>query len=140
MKYKRAGDIVVVRLDEDERVIENLEKVCLKEKVKSGVILSAVGAMKKGTLIYRRGHKGDFTEHLEIVGNGNIGRFQDKLKIHLHIAGGNEKNVKAGHLVEGVVAFFCELVIQILHGFTMERKLDKGLLSKEVLNPFVLEP
>ena len=140
MEYKRAGDIIVIRLDEDERVIENLEKVCSKEKVMSGVILSAVGAMKKGTLIYRRGCQGDFHEHLEIIGSGNISRVGRKVKIHLHITGGNEKGVKAGHLIEGVVTVFCEIVIQVLRGFTMARKMDKSLLSQEVLNPYVLEP
>ncbi len=140
MKYKRAGDFIVIRFDEDERVIENLEKVCTKEKVTSGVILSAVGAMKKGTLIYRRGCQGDFNEHLEIIGSGNITKAEGKVKIHLHIAGGNDKGVKAGHLIEGVVTVFCEVVIQILRGFTMKREMDKSLLSQEVLNPYVLEP
>jgi predicted DNA-binding protein with PD1-like motif len=138
--YKRAGDFIVVRLDEDERVIENLEKVCSKEKVMGGVILSAVGALKKGTLIYKRGCQGDFDEHLEIIGNGNISKAEGKVKIHIHITGGNEKGVKAGHLIEGVVTVFCEVVIQILRGFTMGRKVDKSLLSQGVLNPYVLEP
>lgn len=140
MQYKRVGDLIVIRFDEDERVIENLEKVCSEEKVTSGVILSAVGAMKKGTLIYRRGCQGDFNEHLEIIGNGNISRAEGRVKIHLHITGGNEKGVKAGHLVEGVVTVFCEVVIQILRGFKMERRVDEELVSQKVLNPYVLKP
>jgi len=140
LKYKRAGDFIVVRLDENERIIENLEKVCSKEKVLSGVIMSAVGALKEGTLIYRRGCQGDFHEHLEIVGNGNISKADGKVKIHLHITGGNDKGVKAGHLIEGVVTVFCEVAIQILRGFSMERKIDESLLSQKVLNPYVLKP
>ena len=140
MRYKRAGDFIVIRLDENERIIENLEKVCSKEKVMSGVILSAVGALKEGTLIYRRGCQGDFHEHLEIVGNGNISKAVGKVKIHLHITGGNDKGVKAGHLIEGVVTVFCEVAIQILHGFSMDRKVDKCLVSQKVLNPYVLRP
>ena len=140
MRYKRAGDFIVIRLDENERIIENLEKVCSKEKVMSGVILSAVGALKEGTLIYRRGCQGDFHEHLEIVGNGNISKADGKVKIHLHITGGNDKGVKAGHLIEGVVTVFCEVAIQILRGFSMERKIDESLLSQKVLNPYVLKP
>jgi len=140
LKYKRAGDFTVIRLDENERIIENLEKVCSKEKVMSGIILSAVGALKEGTLIYRRGCQGDFCEHLEIIGNGNISKVNRKVKIHLHIAGGNEKGLKAGHLIEGVVTVFCEVAIQILRGFSMERKVDKKLVSQKVLNPYVLKP
>jgi hypothetical protein len=140
LEYKRAGDFIVVRLDENERIIENLEKVCSKEKVMSGVILSAVGALKEGTLVYRRGCQGDFHEHLEIIGNGNISKADGKVKIHLHITGGNEKGVKAGHLIEGVVTVFCEVAIQVLRGFSMERTIDKELVSQKVLNPYVLSP
>ena len=140
MRYKRVSDFIVIRLDENERIIENLEKVCSKEKVMSGVILSAVGALKEGTLIYRRGCQGDFHEHLEIIGNGNISKADGKVKIHLHITGGNDKGVKAGHLIEGVVTVFCEVAIQILRGFSMERKVDEGLVSQKVLNPYVLKP
>ena len=140
MKYKRAGDFIVARLDEDERIIENLEKVCSKEKVMSGVIISAVGALKEGTLIYKRGCQRDFHEHLEIIGNGNISKADKKVKIHLHITGGNDKGVKAGHLIEGVVTVFCEVAIQVLRGFSMERTIDKELVSQKVLNPYVLNP
>ena len=140
MKYKRAGDFIIVRLDENERIIENLGKICSKENVMSGVIMSAVGALKEGTLIYRRGCQIDFHEHLEIIGSGNISKADGKVKIHLHITGGNDKGVKAGHLIEGVVTIFCEVAIQVLRGFSMERTVDKELVSQKVLNPYVLSP
>ncbi len=140
MKYKRSEDFIVIRLDEDDKIIESLEKICGEEKVVSGVILSAVGAVKRGTLIYRRGCQGNFDEHLEIMGSGNITKIEDKVKIHLHVIGGNDKNVKAGHLIEGVVTVFCEIVVQVLRGFSMKRRTDKSLLKQKVLNPYVLEP
>ena len=130
----------MVRLDEDDRIIESLEKICTREKVNSGIILSAVGAVKSGTLIYRRGCQGDFDEHLEIIGSGNITKLKDGVKIHMHIMGGNEKAVRGGHLTEAVVTIFCEIVIRILSGFTMERNVDESLLKQKILNPYVLEP
>lgn len=140
MEYKRAGDFIVIRLDEGERVIKNLKKICFREDVSSGVILSAIGALKEGALIYRRGCKMDFNEHLEIIGSGNISEIDGEVKIHMHINGGNEKGTKAGHLIEGVITVFCEVVIQILHGFEMKRTFDEDLISQEVLNPYVLTP
>jgi predicted DNA-binding protein with PD1-like motif len=140
LKYKRSGEFIVVRLDEDDKLIENLEKICTQEKVTSGIILSAVGAVKSGTLIYRRGCHGDFSEHLEIIGNGNVSKLDGKVKIHMHIMGGNEKSVRAGHLIEGVASVFCEVIIRIMSGFTMERKIDESLVKQKVLNPYVLEP
>ena len=140
MKYKRSGESIVVRLDEDEKIIESLTRICFEEKVTAGAIVSAVGAVKSGTLIYKRGCQGDFEEHLEIIGSGNISSIDGKVKIHIHITGGNEKGVKAGHLVEGVVTVFCEIIIQILQGFDMKRRTDSSLIKQNVLNPYVLEP
>ncbi len=140
MRYKKSENFIVIRLDEDEQIIKNIEKVCSREKVRSGVVLSMIGALKKGTLIYRRGFKGDFNEHLEIIGSGNISKLENMVKIHLHITGGNEKGVKAGHLIEGVVTVFCEIIIQIIGGLKMERKEDKRLRSQKVFAPYVLEP
>ena len=140
MKYKFSRNHIVVRLEEDEKIVASLEKICSKEKVTAGVIVSAVGAVKRGTLVYRRGCQRDFEDHLEIIGNGNISTVEGKAKIHLHITGGNEKEVKAGHLVEGIVTVFCEVVIQILRGFKMKRKKDESLIKQKILNPYVLEP
>ncbi len=140
MKYRVSGDNIVVRLEEDEKIVESLEKVCNEEKVTAGVIISAVGAVKRGTLVYRKGCQGDFEEHFEIIGNGNISTVDGKAKIHLHITGGNEKEVKAGHLVEGVVTVFCEIVIQRLKGFEMKRRKDEDLVKQKILSPYVLEP
>jgi len=130
----------VIRLDENEKVVASLKKVCQEERAASGVILSTVGALKKGTLIFRPGCRKNFNEHLEIIGNGNISRAGGRVKIHLHIAGGNENSAKAGHLVEGVVTAFCEIVVQVLSGFAMKRRLNKDLLEQKVLNPYKLEP
>lgn len=140
LEYKRSGNFIAVRLDEDERIVEKIEEVCSKENVASGVIISAVGALKECKLIFRRGCQEEFHEHFEIIGNGNISMLEGKPKIHLHIAGGNDSRQVSGHLVEGVVTVFCEIMIQVLHGFKMEREKDTSLVSQHVLNPYVLRP
>lgn len=140
LKYRVSGDNIVMRLEEDEKIVESLEEVCSKEKVTAGVILSAVGAVKRGTLVYRKGCQGDFEDHLEIIGSGNVSTVEGKVKIHLHISGGNEKGVKAGHLVEGTVTVFCEIAIQRLKGFEMKRNKDESLVKQNILSPYVLEP
>jgi predicted DNA-binding protein with PD1-like motif len=140
LKYRRSKEFIVIRLDEDDRMVESLEQVCLREKVTSGAILSAVGALKSGTLIFRRGCQVDFQEHLEIIGGGNISSVAGRPKVHLHIAGGNDRGTKAGHLVEGVVTVFAEVLIQVLEGLGLKRKRDNNLLKQKVLNPYVLEP
>jgi predicted DNA-binding protein with PD1-like motif len=140
LEYKRSGNFIVIRLDEGDRIIESIEKICHEEGVTSGVIITAVGALKECKLIFRRGCQGEFHEHFEIIGNGNISVLDGKPKVHLHISGGNDSKQVSGHLVEGVVTVFCEVIIQALQGFRMEREKDASLVSQQVLNPYVLKP
>ncbi|MCS7131690.1 MAG: DUF296 domain-containing protein [Hadesarchaea archaeon] len=140
MEYRRVGDFLAIRLDEDERIVERVEEVCSREGIMSGVIHSVAGALKECTIIFRRGCKGDFREHLEVVGNGNVSEVEGRPKVHLHIAGGNDSRTVSGHLVEGTVTVFCEVILQALHGFEMRRAIDRSLVSQQVLNPYVLKP
>ncbi|MEM2908119.1 MAG: DUF296 domain-containing protein [Candidatus Hadarchaeales archaeon] len=140
MEYKRVGDFLVIRLDEGERIVERVEEVCSREGITSGIIHSVAGALKECTLIFRRGCQQEFREHLEVVGNGNVSEVNGRPKVHLHIAGGNDSRTVSGHLIEGVVTVFCEVILQALQGFEMKRAIDESLVSQRVLNPYVLKP
>jgi predicted DNA-binding protein with PD1-like motif len=140
VEYKRVGDFLVIRLDEDERIVERVEEVCSREGITSGIIHSVAGALKECALIFRRGCQQEFKEHLEVVGNGNVSEVDGKPKVHLHIAGGNDSRTVSGHLIDGAVAVFCEVILQALRGFEMRRAIDESLLSQRMLNPYVLRP
>jgi len=140
MEFKRRGDLLVIRLDEDDEIIERLITICSRERVEAGIILSLIGAVKECQLIFREGCQEAFKEHFEVLGNGNITILEGQPKIHLHVTCGNDVKVKTGHLVEGTVTVFCEIVVKIMEGFKMERRLDEKLLKEEVKFPYRLTP
>lgn len=140
MEYKRSRNLLVIRLDEGEEIVKNLSKICVKEKIEAGVILSLVGAIKRCELIFREGYNEVFNEHLEILGNGNTSTLDGQPKIHLHVTCGNDAKARTGHLVEGTVTVFCEIVLQTLKGFEMKRNLDKELVKENVQFPYKLTP
>ena len=140
LEYRQAGSFMVIRFDEDEEIVSGIEEVCSKEDFKSGVILSLVGAVKECELVFREGCRERFRDHFEITGNGNLTNIDGKPKVHLHIVASNDLNLKAGHLIEGVVTIFCETVIQRLEGFRMERVLDRSLDPQKIALPYRLKP
>jgi predicted DNA-binding protein with PD1-like motif len=140
MEYRRVQDILIIRLDEGEKVVESLTTICLREGVRSGVVLSFVGAVKELELILRKGHQETFGEHFEITGNGNISMLDGRPRVHIHVVGGNETKVKAGHLVEGTATVFCEIIVKVLEGFKMERRLVEELSMEKVQFPYRLTP
>jgi predicted DNA-binding protein with PD1-like motif len=140
MEFRRVQDILIVRLDEGEKVVENLTSVCLRLDIRSAVVLSFVGAVKELELILMKGHQETFKEHFEIMGNGNISTLEGQPKLHIHLVGGNETKVRAGHLIEGTVTVFCEIVVKVLEGFEMERRLIKELATEQVQFPYRLTP
>jgi predicted DNA-binding protein with PD1-like motif len=131
---------MVIRLDEGEEIVSGIEDICLKEGYKNGVILSIIGAIKECELVFREGCREKFRDHFEIVGNGNLTTIGNKPKAHLHIVAGNDRVLKTGHLVEGEVTIFCEIIIQRLEGFKMERILDSSLDPKKITLPYRLKP
>ena len=140
MEFRRVHDILIIRLDEGEKVVESLTAVCLRVGVRSAVVLSFVGAVKELELILMKGHQETFKEHFEIMGNGNISTLEGHPKVHVHLVGGNETKVKAGHLVEGTATVFCEIVVKVLEGFKMERRLIEELATEKVQFPYRLTP
>lgn len=138
MEVKSSGKEVVIRLDEGEEVISSIVEAVLSEKIISGTIVSCVGALKSSRLILRKGLARTITHHLEVVGNGNISQYKGRPLVHLHLAVGGEVGTWVGHLLEGVVDVFCEVVI-LKNEVQMVREHDKSLEVKGVTVPYILK-
>ncbi|MBC7112794.1 MAG: DNA-binding protein [Candidatus Methanomethyliales bacterium] len=138
MKVKKSGRELAILLEEDEEVISSLVKACSSEGITSGTILSCVGALKRSRLILRKGLEKTITQHLEVVGNGNISQHNGKPFVHLHLAAGSETGSWVGHLIEGVVDVFCEVII-MENDISMVREYDEILLERGVTVPYKLK-
>ena len=140
MDYRRNNDYLIIRLDESEEIVKGIKSVCEKESIQSGVILSVVGAMKRCELVFKPGCRQHFEEHFEVSGNGNISMMNNEIMVHLHVVAGNDLNIKTGHLLQGVVTIFCEIVLLKLNGLRMVRTLDTSLDPELVPFPYKLSP
>jgi len=117
MQSQKKNDIIFLRLFENEDVHKELKKACKKYKVKTAVVISAIGQLVNTKLGYYKG-KGNYVEEtfnkpLEILSiNGNILNQKSDYLFHLHITLGDEKkNAIGGHLIKGDVGALAEIVL-----------------------------
>ena len=95
MEYSvgRTGRVILLKLDENDDVLESLESLASKEGIENGIFF-VIGSLKEGSLI-----SGAETEsipvipiwhHLkdnhEILGIGNIFQLEGQPKVHIHAA------------------------------------------------------
>jgi predicted DNA-binding protein with PD1-like motif len=131
MKYKKAANSYVIRLDGGERIVESLEKFCAKEKI-SGAHFSGIGTLREAELAYydvggKKYRSCVFNKPpLEIVSLlGNASLAEGKIKIHAHVViSDSQFRTFGGHLNEGSAYPMCEIVVTPL-GAKLERKKDE---------------
>lgn len=136
MESKEGKGIVFVRLYTGEDLFDSLAKVCKKHRVKTAIILSAVGMLKDFELGYFKA-KGNYTKqrfkkpHELVALSGIIMKLAEGYNFHLHVALGNEKKkLIGGHLISGKVNVTAEIVL-LKSSTKLSRELDKetGLLA-----------
>jgi len=135
MDYRKSGREIVLRLDEDEEMVESITAICKKENIESALV-SAVGALKKAELGHfdtkeRKYNTKVFEGMFEIASlNGNIAVLNGEPLAHLHIViADTDFSTHGGHLMKGVVNPTCEIVILLL-----ETKIKRAKDEKTGLN------
>ena len=142
MQSKEKGGLIFIRLFPGEDIYQALNKACQKHKVKTAVVLSGVGQLKKFKLGYFR-EKGDYAPeefekpHELLSLTGSISNQGGDYNFHLHVALGNEtKGVVGGHLIKGTVEVTNEIVL-LKTDLAVTRKLEEssglqGMFLEEV--------
>jgi predicted DNA-binding protein with PD1-like motif len=120
MEYSvgHTGRVILLRLDEDEDILESLESLASKENIESGIFF-VIGSLKEGSLV--SGAKTDelpvipilhhLTNNHEVLGIGNIFQMEGQPKIHLHAALARGDKVLLGCLREKSKVFLVEEII-----------------------------
>jgi len=142
VKDSHQGKVLVARLKPEADLILSIEEIAEKESVKSGVILSGAGLLRKAHLrncksLPERYPITDanrmFTtieKPLEVLAvSGIIYTVKGKINIHAHavlsFVEDGEIKVVGGHLLEGCIVFgFAEIVIMELKEITLEKTFD----------------
>jgi predicted DNA-binding protein with PD1-like motif len=128
------GRVILLRLDENDDVLESLEFIASTEGIKNGIFF-VIGSLKEGNLV-----SGAETQdipvipiwhHLknnhEILGIGNIFQMEGQPKIHLHAALARGNECLMGCLRgESKVFLLEEVIIFELLGIEAFRDKDVG--------------
>jgi len=130
MQSKEKSNLVFVRLFPGENVNDKLKEACKINKVKSAVVISGIGQLKKAQVGYFR-KKDDynpqiFNKPMEILSlTGNICTKENDYLQHLHVVLGDEhKKAFGGHFVDGTVSVTAEIVI-LKSNINVKRTLNK---------------
>lgn len=130
MEYRKFGNVIVLRCQIGEDIVEKITEVAKIEKIKlasiSGVGATAnftVGFFETKTHIYHKeNHVGDH-EILSLV--GNITDKDGQVYLHLHICCGNDMGqFVGGHLNQAIVSATAEIFITTIDG-VVGRKFDE---------------
>lgn len=131
MEYRDDGNVIFMRLHQDDDLFGSLREAARKCDLKVGVVVSGIGMLKRAELAYfvSSGRYAPvlFPEPLELVSlSGNIILQDGEYQMHLHaVLADDEKRTVAGHLSKGMVNVTNEIVI-LKVSVPAKRKLDEG--------------
>jgi len=117
MEYTQSGDLILVRLHQDEDLYEMLTSVADACDIRTGVVLSGIGMLKQAELNFfvKNGEYSAvlFPEPMELVSmTGNIIQQDGDWHFHIHaVLARHTKEAVAGHLSKGKVNVTNEIVI-----------------------------
>ena len=127
----RPGSIVVVRLAYGDLLLESLQEICRREKIRNGVILTGFGSLtdfsvsgvRGAAFPPRRFYNRRRPRGVEIIAmSGVIADYH----VHCHIVLCAEPGAFGGHLEEGCrVLSLAEIALMRVDGVKLARRLDR---------------
>lgn len=130
MQSNESKNVIIAKLSSGENILDEIKNVCIKHKVKTAIVISGIGQLKKAKLGYFK-DKGnyaeeDFDKTLELLSlTGNVINQNNNYIIHFHcVLGDEKKNALGGHLLDGIVSVVAEIVL-LKTDVKAYRKLDE---------------
>ena len=137
MEYRRFNDVIVVRMDRGEEIMEQLKKLALQENITLANI-NALGAVDDFTVgAYdvkeKKYNSNRFQGVYEIVSlTGSINTMNGEYYSHLHMSAADETGkTVGGHLNEAHISATCEMFVYLIDG-----KVDRFKDEETGLNLF----
>lgn len=122
MDYKKIDNIIFVRIDKDEEILDRIQDICKKENILSGHF-QGIGACGEVIVSTYQSETDDFLDHkktgmLELVSlMGNISMDENGSPLlHSHASFSylndtDEPSILAGHLTKATVLYTAEITI-----------------------------
>lgn len=131
MEYKKAGGVIVARLEVGEEIVACVARLAEREGITFAEV-SGIGAVCEFAVsVYdvaaKRYYDNSFAEPMELTSLlGTVTRMDGKPYVHLHAtAGGGDGRVHGGHLKRAVIGATCELVVRA-ETFAVGRRRDEA--------------
>lgn len=142
-KTAKPGKIIVSRIKTGSDLLLSLQKLVDESSIKSAVIISGVGLLRKARIRNCKNLPNDFPitdsnrsfnsfeRPLEILGlSGNVSISEQSTLVHVHLTlsyvDDGEIKVIGGHLIEGCKVFgFAEVFLMELHGLEMVKNYEE---------------
>ena len=132
MYTKKEGNILMVRLETGESILEKLKEAAESSGLLTGVILSGIGMLKEVEVGYYRDREKGYQRHYlpfpcELVSlSGNISKQEEGYNLHLHVVLIKpDGDAAGGHLLSGIACYTNEIFIQEI-GCRVFRKKEEG--------------
>lgn len=132
----RSGSIVVARLAYGDLLLETLQEICRKEKIRNGVILTGFGSLTDVVVTGvvgpafppRRFYRRQTPRGVEILAiSGVVADYH----VHVHVVLCDRRHAFGGHLEPGCrVLSLAEIAIVRVDGVKLARQLDPGTGQK----------
>lgn len=129
MISKENENLVFIKLHPDEDIIAQIKKACKKHYIKTAIVISGIGQLKKTKLGFfkNRGNYSPkiFEKPLELLSlTGNICKQNDEYFLHLHSVVSDENKIAyGGHLIEANISITAEIVL-LKNDINFFRKLN----------------
>lgn len=132
----RSGSIVVVRLAYGDLLLESIQEICRKEKIRNGVVLTGFGSLTDLAVTGvvgpafppRRFYRRQTPRGVEILAiSGVIADYH----VHVHMVLCDKRQAFGGHLEAGCrVLSLVEIAIMRVDGVKLRRQLDPSTGQK----------
>jgi predicted DNA-binding protein with PD1-like motif len=137
MNSSENENLIFIRLFPNEDVNTQIKNACKNHNVKTAVVISGIGQLKKVNIGYfeKKGNYSPkiFEKPLEILSlTGNICKQNDEYFLHLHVVLGDEnKKAFGGHFIEGEISITAEIVL-LKNEIDILRKINKKTGLKDL--------
>ena len=122
MEYRKFNNVLVIRMDRGEEIMEKLKEVALKENVRLANV-NALGAVDEFTVgaydvLEKKYNSNTFKGVYEIVSlTGSINTMNGEYYSHIHMAAADEKGQTVGGNINSArISATCEMFIYIVDG------------------------
>lgn len=131
MQSKEKDQFIFIRLYSDEDILDKIIEACRLHDVKTAVVISGLGQLKKFKIGYFL-DKGNYKQirydkpHELLSLTGTICRQNDVYEIHIHATLSNENMSSiGGHLITGLVAVTNEIAL-LKTNINIERRKEEA--------------